>query len=270
MTTVVPVSVVIPCYRCAQTLGRAVASVAAQTSLPMELILIDDASADETRSALHDLPSRYPPGWIKLVLLDHNVGAAGARNAGWAMAAHPYVAFLDADDAWHPQKIELQYAFMVANPNIALCGHGYRLVASNGLPNWRVVPGEATRISKWALLLSNKFVTPSVMLRRDVAQRFNERQRFMEDHLLWLEIFFSGARVVKLPAELAAIYKPAFGSSGLSAEMWLMERGELGNYQHLYDKKFIRRYQFIALVLYSLLKHVRRLFIYWGYLQWKR
>ena len=65
MTTAVPVSVVIPCYRCAQTLGRAVASVAAQTSLPMELILIDDASADETRSVLHDLPGRYPPGaWV--------------------------------------------------------------------------------------------------------------------------------------------------------------------------------------------------------------
>lgn len=270
MTTTVPVSVVMPCYRCAQTVARAVASVAAQTNLPRELILVDDGSADETRSVLHDLRSRYQPGWIKLVLLDQNVGAASARNAGWAVASQPYIAFLDADDAWHPRKIEIQYAYMNANPEVVLCGHGYRRLNQNVLPDWNVVQGDAQRIRKWVLMLSNKFVTPSAMVRRDIGQRFVEKQRYMEDHMLWLKIICSGGRVVKLSTELAAIYKEPFGVTGLSSQVWLMERGDLGNYRRLYNGKFIKGYQFAALGIYSVLKYVRRLFIYGGYLRWKK
>jgi glycosyltransferase involved in cell wall biosynthesis len=203
-------------------------------------------------------------------LLDQNVGAASARNAGWAVASQPYIAFLDADDAWHPQKVEAQYTYMTANPDVALCGHGHRLLTEDVLPAWTVVPDEAQTIGKWALLLSNRFVTPSVMLKRDVAPRFNVQQRHMEDHLLWLEILFSGARVAKLDAELAAIYKEPFGAQGLSAQLWLMERGELANYQNLYRRGCIRGYQYAGLTLYSVLKFVRRLVIYGGYLRWKK
>lgn len=266
----VPVSVVMPCYRCTKTLARAVASVAAQTSLPAEVILVDDGSADGTRSLIQELANNYPPGWIKLVLQDQNTGAASARNAGWAIARQPYIAFLDADDAWHPKKIEIQHTYMHANPDVALCGHGHRLLTQNVLPDWTIAPGDAETIGKWALLLSNRFVTPSVMLRRDVAARFNVKQRHMEDHMLWLEIIFSGARVVRLRAELAAIYKEQFGVQGLSAQLWLMERGELGNYRSLYRRGFIKDYQFVGLALYSTLKFVRRLLIYGGYLRWKK
>lgn len=268
--SIVPVSVVIPCYDCAQTIGRAVASVVAQTVLPMELIMVDDGSADETRAVLHDLLSRYQPGWIKLVLLDKNVGAASARNAGWAVASQTYIAFLDADDAWHPRKIEIQHAYMNANPKVVLCGHGYRLLNQNVLPDWNVVQGDAQRIRKWALMLSNQFVTPSVMVRRDVGQRFVEKQRYMEDHMLWLKIICSGGRVVKLNTDLAVIYKEPFGVMGLSAQVWLMERGDLGNYRRLHDEKFIKDYQFAVLVLFSVMKYLRRLLIYGGYLRWKK
>lgn len=270
MTTVVPVSVVIPCYRCARTIERAVASVAAQTELPTELILVDDASADDTRVVLHDLCRRYQAGWIRLVLLDQNVGAASARNAGWAVASQPYIAFLDADDAWHPRKVEIQYAYMSAHPDVVLCGHGYRRLVQNVLPDWKVVQGDVQCIHKWALMLSNQFVTPSAMVRRDVGQRFVEKQRYMEDHMLWLKIICSGGRVVKLSTELAAIYKEPFGVMGLSAQVWLMERGDLGNYRRLYNEKFIRGYQFVALGIYSVLKYVRRLLIYGGYLRWRK
>ena len=119
-------------------------------------------------------------------------------------------------------------------------------------------------------MLSNKFVTPSAMVRRDVGQRFVEKQRYMEDHMLWLKIICSGGRVVKLSGELAAIYKEPYGVMGLSAEVWLMERGDLGNYRRLYEEKFVGRYQFAALCVYSVLKYVRRLLIYSGHLRWKK
>ena len=269
-TLSVPVSVVVPCFRCAQTIERAVASVAAQTTLPSELILVDDASPDDTRIVLQDLLRRYPSGWIRLVLLDQNEGAGSARNAGWAMAIQPYVAFLDSDDAWHPKKIEIQYAYMHAHPNVLLCGHGYRQLPQKKLPDWQVLESGAHHVSKWALMRSNQFVTPSVMLRSDISHRFVEKQRYMEDHMLWLKIICSGGRVVKLNTELAAIYKEPFGVAGLSAQVWLMERGDLGNYRRLYRDNLIRGYQLAALSLYSVLKYVRRLFIYGVYLRWKK
>ena len=266
----VPVSVVMPCYRCAQTVARAVASVAAQTAMPAELILVEDGSADDTRPALQALRDRYPTGWIRLVLMDQNVGAASARNAGWDVACQPHIAFLDADDAWHPRKLEIQHAFMQAHPDVVLSGHGFRMLKESVLPDWPVMPGRFERIGKWALMRSNQFVTPSVMVRRDVGQRFVEKQRYMEDHMLWLKIICSGGRIVKLTVDLAAIYKEPFGITGLSAQVWLMERSDLGNYRRLYQGHYITGFQFSALGSYSLLKYARRLLLYWGHLRWKK
>jgi len=264
------VSVVIPCYRCARTLERAIASVAAQTLRPFEVILVDDASGDETRAVMHKLSQQFDPGWIKLVFLDENVGAGSARNAGWTVASQPYVAFLDADDAWHFRKIEIQYGYMTAHPDVDLCGHGFRLLKHGVLPYWDVALGQPREISKWAMLLSNQFVTPSVMIKRDISYRFSERQRYMEDHMLWLRVVCAGDRVVKLPAALAAIYKDPFGVTGLSSRVWMMERSDLGNYRRLYRSGHINGAQLGVLVAYSLLKYARRLVIYAGYLRWKK
>jgi glycosyltransferase involved in cell wall biosynthesis len=268
MTDKVLVSVVIPCFRCVKTIERAIFSVAAQTWRPLEVILVDDASGDGTRELLQTLTQRYEPGWVKLVFLEQNVGAGSARNAGWDLATQTYVAFLDADDAWHPEKIEMQSTYMEAHPDVVLSGHGCRRLSCDSLPDWQVVQGKVVPICKWPLILSNKFVTPSVMVRRDVPHRFVEKQRYMEDHMLWLKIVCTGGRVVKLDAELAAIYKEPFGAAGLSAQVWLMERSDLGNYRRLYQKEYINAVQFVFLVIYSALKYVRRLLIYWSHLRW--
>jgi glycosyltransferase involved in cell wall biosynthesis len=270
MTDKALVSVVIPCYRCAGTIERAIASVAAQTLRPAEVILVDDGSGDGTQTLLQELSQRYESGWIKLVLLARNVGAADARNAGWNQATGTYVAFLDADDAWHPEKIEIQSAYMEAHPDVDLSGHGYRRLGQDDLPDWTVTQDGAMPIEKWRLILTNRFVTPSVMLRRNVAHRFVEKQRHMEDHMLWMKIVCAGGNVVRLDADLAAVYKEPFGVAGLSSQVWLMERSDLGNYRRLHQDRYINATQFAFLVTYSALKYVRRLLIYWSYLRWKK
>lgn len=268
---VVPVSVVIPCFCCARTIKRAIDSVVQQTQRPAEIILIDDASGDETLSVLHAIENQHS-GWIKVIALEENLGAASARNAGWAIATQPYIAFLDADDSWHAKKIEIQYAYMAAHTEVVLCGHDRHILKQTDvLPNWRVESSFAVeRISVWSLLFSNRFVTPSVMLRRDVSQRFNENQHYMEDHLLWSEIACGGGGVVKLVVALAAIYKQPFGEAGLSSQIWLMGISDFTNYQRLYQKGCIHWWQWWMLSLYSLLKFMRRLFIYWGYMRWTK
>lgn len=266
----VTVTVVIPCFRCARTIVRAIDSVAKQTQKPAEVILVDDASGDDTLDVLREIEQTYC-GWIKVIALQENMGAASARNAGWNAATQPYIAFLDSDDAWHPKKIEIQYAYMNAHPEVVLCGHGYRrLTQEDALPDWNITHYSAQLIRKWLLMLSNKFVTPSVMLRRDIGQRFFERQRYMEDHMLWLQIVCDGGVVAKLSTDLAAIYKRPFGIMGLSAQFWSMERSDLGNYRRLYRADCINGFQLAVLAVYSVLKYVRRLIIYWMYLRWKR
>lgn len=260
MTEVVPVSVVIPCYRCVRTVERAVASVAAQTVLPMELILVDDGSMDETRPVLNALRDRYEPGWIKLVLFEQNVGAASARNAGWDQASGRYIALLDADDSWHPRKIELQYKFMVSRPDIVLSGHGYAQVDSVLTPAL-LGNAEFYQLPVLPILLKNPFVTPSYMFHRDLPLRFLSGRRHVDDHLFLMQIATSGLGIAKTPLPLAFIYKNMFGDAGLSADLWAMQRSELENYELLCREGRISRSTFLFFKVYSWVKFFRRVLI---------
>lgn len=255
-----PVSVIIPCYKCAGTIYRAVLSVWNQTLKPRELILVDDASGDGTLSELLSIEKQYS-GWIKVIALNSNKGAASARNVGWSAATQPYIALLDADDAWHPKKIEIQYQFMQKNPQVVLCGHFAKIIADDSQLDWLLSKTDFKYISKARLLISNQFVTPSVMVRRDVTHRFDSTKRYMEDHLLWLQIVFDNQQVAKLNLALVAMYKQAYGVSGLSSHMWAMEKSELANYWQLYKSKNIGFVYVVMLHVYSLAKFLRRLIL---------
>ncbi len=254
----VPVSVVIPCYGCASTIGRAVASVWEQTVLPLEVILVNDGQA-ELESTLESLSRDYPEGWIRVLSLTENLGASAARNLGWDEARADYIAFLDADDSWHPLKIELQFAYMRQHPEVVLCGHGHKVIEEAQVTP-EEHPGEpvARNITCRALLFKNRFVTPSVMVDRGVDYRFDSGKRYMEDHLLWLQIACDGMGVARLESRLAYIYKPQFGAAGLSGNLLLMEKGELANYIRLWRQQRIPWYYLMLLIPYSLMKFVRR------------
>ena len=260
MIEVVPVSVVIPCYRCTQTVERAVASVAAQTVLPLELILVEDGSEDETRAVLVALARRFASDWIKLVVLEQNVGAASARNAGWEQASGQFVAFLDADDSWHPRKIELQYQFMLSTPDVAVSGHGHTQIAEVVTPvvlERPVFHGLATL----QILLKNPFITPSFMVRRDLPFRFLPGRRHMEDHLFLMRVAAAGLGIAKTKLPLAFIYKNIFGDAGLSANLWVMQCSELENYELLCQEGDISRSTFLFFKAYSWVKFFRRVLI---------
>ncbi len=255
-----PVSVIIPCFRCSATIERAIESVAGQSVLPAELILVDDASDDETFSELCRLQNRFRSGWITIIRQSINSGAGSARNAGWDAAKSEYVAFLDADDTWHPNKLEIQLGVMSAYPDALISGH--RSAIGSILPD----PGSADGISVETitfrqLLFANRFVTPSVMLKRVIPFRFRVGQRHMEDHLLWMQIAASGAPVLRLNTKLALTYKPAYGRSGLSSNLWLMEKAECGNYLNLAETGTIPRISALLLCCYSALKFIKRIVI---------
>ncbi|MFZ2974185.1 MAG: glycosyltransferase family 2 protein [Ferribacterium limneticum] len=256
-----PVSVVIPCFRCATTIRRAVDSVVNQTQVPSEIILVDDASDDDTWDVLSKIAEEYPC-LVRLHRLGENKGAASARNAGWDLAIHLYVAFLDADDTWHPKKIEMQYTWMNAHPAVGLTGH-QNVVAGTSDPVLSLSTKLLIRpIRRMRLLLSNPLPTPSVMLRREeVLLRFCPEKRYAEDYLLWLNVVFSGHKVYKLELPLSYSHKPYFGDSGLSRDLWRMEKGELDTYRRIYAAGYISRLAYWIVQCLSFAKYMRRLLV---------
>jgi glycosyltransferase involved in cell wall biosynthesis len=259
-----PVSVVIPCYKCTATIGRAVTSVVEQSWRPAELILADDGNTDETGNALRVQQKRLGSSFVRIIQLPRNQGAAAARNAGWEAATQPYVAFLDADDTWHPQKIELQLRFMLEHSDVQVSSHRLRWVGE-GVPMQEISGGiRAKAVTKWRLLLSNSIVTSSVILRSDLPLRFDAGKRHSEDYGLWLAVAARGLRIIRLDAQLACSYKAPFGTGGLSAALWKMERGELSNYRALRKARFISVATWLAVSSFSLAKYARRLLIVWS------
>jgi len=255
-----PVSVVIPCFCSLATIGRALDSVLQQTVRPREVILVDDCSSDETPKFLRAAEKRHR-GLVKIILLAKNAGAATARNAGWMIATQPYIAFLDADDSWHMNKLELQYALMKNRHDIALCGHQCVLYQNDGSSPLLPREWKETQLLACDMLFRSPFSTPSVMLRRDTSFRFEEGRRYGEDLLLWQRIAFAGHKVVRMEMPLAYVHKPLYGAGGLSQQLWKMEKGELSNLLVHYKIKNIGILMWVFSTIFSLIKFFRRVVV---------
>jgi glycosyltransferase involved in cell wall biosynthesis len=189
------VSVVIPTYNAAGFIGAAIASVAAQSFRDLEVIVVDDASSDDSvalaRAALAatGLPHQVVP-------LARNGGPAVARNTGVAAARGTYVAFLDADDLWLPGKLAAQVRIMDADPRVTLCGCQATWVNSDGQavePLFRNLPERLP--DGWKRLFWHCYVaTPCAMVRREdlgIAP-FDPRMRIGEDRELWIKLAHNG------------------------------------------------------------------------------
>jgi glycosyltransferase involved in cell wall biosynthesis len=257
------VSTIIPCYRCSQTIGRALDSVAKQTLLPAEVILVDDGSGDNTLEILLQLQHDYGKDWVKVIPLKDNSGPSVARNTAWEFASQDYIAFLDADEVWHPEKIAVQYSWMLQNPDMALSGHH----------SVRINPGvefepdpipkniKANLVSRNQILLSNVFSTASVVLNRRLQQRFNPLFRYSQDYLLWLEILLAGNRSAVIHFIGGYYFKSLFGESGQTANLLNGKKAESKIYQILFIDGYITFLEFHFLSLLSLAKYYRRVCI---------
>ncbi len=197
------VSVILPAYNAAATIGRALASVFAQTRLPDELIVVDDGSTDGTAAAVTATTGPVPVRFIT----QENAGPAAARNAGAAAATGEWLAFLDADDAWLPGKLAVQAALAEADPalglvigNYEIAGTGKRLV-----PDFVPSPAAAT---PGQLLRTNFFAPPVVFVRRTAflgAGGFDVRLRAAEDQELGFRLV-KRERFVLDPAVVATVH----------------------------------------------------------------
>lgn len=124
------VSVIMPAYNSAAFISEAIQSVMHQSYLNWELLVVDDASEDETSSIAETFSKNNPR--IKLFKNTSNQGAGITRNNGIKEAKGAFIAFLDADDVWLPQKLEVQLAFMRKN-NLEMTFSSYNLMNEAGI-----------------------------------------------------------------------------------------------------------------------------------------
>jgi glycosyltransferase involved in cell wall biosynthesis len=213
------VSVVIPCRNAAATIDRALRSVRAQTYAPLEIILVDDASTDETAARL----AAWQAPDLRVLRLPRNGGAAAARNAGIAEARGTFVAFLDADDEWLPEKLARQVAALAAQPAAALIGCRSRYVRNDGGAEI-LLHGDraaATGTEAWRVLLAHSFLaTPTVVVRRAALERvggFDAALPLGEDQDLWIRLALIGA-VAFIDQPLVRVHQQSGGLSGRHPE----------------------------------------------------
>jgi glycosyltransferase involved in cell wall biosynthesis len=258
----IPVAVIIPCFRCHLTLGRAINSIANQTYLPSEIILVEDFSNDDEKTcdAIRQSIIDNPDLNFRAVFLENNVGPGEARNIGWSQANGTYIAFLDADDCWAKTKLELQYNWMIEHSDVDLTGHHSMHLSQPSLPLAPQAVDKFTPISFNDLLISNLLPTRTVMLKKSIKERFPEKYQ-AEDYLLWLTIASHNKKITLLKEVLAYSFKRDFGEAGLGADLTGSFTGLLEVYRLLYEKKKISNTKYCLLLVMSYLKYFRRKFI---------
>ena len=181
------VTVIMPAYRAAGTIGRALASIARQTVTPRAVVVVDDGSDDGTVAA-----ARIPLGEIALtVLTQPHAGAGAARNRALAAATTEYVAFLDADDEWLPEKLAASldhlrrgpYSFVAHDMLVESGGAEHRADCARHHP--------ADRDAFTALFRRGYVATSTVVARRAAvagAGGFDETLLSGQDYELWLRL----------------------------------------------------------------------------------
>lgn len=212
------VSVIIPTFNRRDLVREAIDSVLAQRGADFELIVIDDGSTDDTETALAPLSHRLRYRW------QANRGVSAARNLGAQLARGQWLAFLDSDDLWLPNKLATQLAYVTAHPDVQICQTG-EIWIRNGV---RVNPRAYHRVPDGDVFLPSLrrcLVSPSaVMLRRslfETAGGFDEDLPACEDYDLWLRI----ARTIRVAlVDQPLIIKRGGHADQLSRRYWGMDR----------------------------------------------
>ena len=209
----ISVSVVVPTYNCAHFVTQAVESVLAQTVRVSEIIVVDDGSNDDTAERL--LPFQGQVRYVR----QKNAGVSAARNMGVGLASGAIVAFLDADDVWHPRKIELQLQVFDRHPHLDLIGTRSFDWPTARFPDLIDSSLPISNVTWEQLVVRNRLTTSSILVQRKTLLRagsFDTGLQGPEDRDLWLRVAERG-RIANLELPLTG-YRDVPGSVSKQVE----------------------------------------------------
>ena len=219
-------SVIIPVYNGVETISRAIDSVLAQSYPAHEIIVVDDASKDNTAELIQ---SKYGAK-VQFIQKLTNQGSSATRNKGMDAATGNYIAFLDADDVWHKDKLLLLNTILTSQPNITLFYHPFTQenIVDKALPENITL----YKLPLIKLLPGNFIATSCIVIKNNPALRFEGSMRYMEDFDLCLRLGYKyKLYFIKIP--LTQIFRPFTSKGGISANKWKMRKGEMRAYARL-------------------------------------
>lgn len=257
------VSVIIPAYNAERTIVRALESVRLQSRFDyiLEILIINDGSIDNTVNIIShyiNMNSQMP---IRLIN-KKNGGVSSARNQGLREATGEWIALLDSDDEWLPDKLEKQFFIINTNNNIDFLG------GNHTDETLKILGKKINRLYKPTIneLCIKVFPqTSTVIFRRSILNRigyYDENRKYGEDAQFFYKIC-EKYNYFYMPDKLIVFDggKRGFGVAGLSSNLKEMNKGELLNFKELYNRKSINILFYIWIVLFCKLKYIRRIVI---------
>ncbi len=197
------ISVIMPCYNAAHVIEQTIANLYQQTHKDFELIVIDDGSTDQSLLVLQQLPAHYPN--LKIIH-QNNRGPGSARNQGITAACGRFIAFLDADDSWHPECLSKLYQALTNAPDCVLAYCGWQntgLTANRCKP---YIPPDYEHGDKLALLLhSCPWPIHAALTYKSAIEKahgFDEKWLTAEDFNMWFRIAAFN-KIIRIPEVLA-------------------------------------------------------------------
>lgn len=247
-------SVIIPVYNGEACIADAINSCLSQTVLPVEIIIVDDASSDATQRVVQGFNNPL----VHYFRNEKNCGPSFSRNVGIRKASAEWIMFLDSDDAFHPEKIEIIGAYIQHNEAVKAIGHSFSIGIASSAPIPARLP-DARKITAKKILFSNPVVTPALAVARTNDIFFNEEMAYAEDHDFILRTAERYGLWYTVLA-LCSLGRTPLSPGGISSNGWKMRKGEI----KMYMDYAIRNHRYLSmpfLVLFSLMKHLRRAFL---------
>lgn len=259
----VEVSVVIPAYNAEKTILDALNSVKAQTAISSikEIIVVNDGSTDKTKEIIEQYKIQNPQ--LPITLFDQeNAGVSKTRNRGMSYATGKWIALLDSDDVWLPNKLARQMEEIEKNDEIDFLGCGY-----NNKP-LRLLFKKIDHVykAKYSDLCIKWFpVTPSAIFKKEIFETiggFNETMKYAEDGEFFMRICMN-YNYYYLPESLVDIGhgKREFGESGLSGNLKEMYKGNVHIMRNLYKEGHLTWLYYAFIRVFHYLKYLRRIII---------
>lgn len=255
------VSVVIPFYNSENTILNCLDSVKNQKfDYSIEIIAVNDGSFDNSEKLVRDYITQNPLLNIKL-FNQQNGGVSKARNTGIKNSNGDYIAFLDADDIWLENKLDIQFRILENKKNnIHFIACGFEDLYFREKDD-----GSLIKIEIKNLIFKNYFQPSTVMMKKEIIGKigfFDENQYYAEEGNYFIRIakyyncFFLNSKLINYGSG-----KSGFGESGLSSNIKEMEKGFQMNLRYAYQNNYISYSLFLIARVYSKLKYFRRILI---------
>lgn len=255
------VTVVIPAYNCEETIQECILSVINQTKFEYidKIIVVNDGSTDSTIDKINVLKNLYINTII--IINQKNMGVSSARNKGIMQAKSEYIAFLDSDDVWLPNKIEVQMNVLLKHKDIMLLG------ANSESSNYKIYFKKIKKLENISILaLCFRYMpqTSSVILKKEVIDTiglFNENMKYCEDINYFQKICYKYKSYYMIPDALYkyGINKKYGCEKGLSSNLKEMHLGTLKNLNDLKKNGAISSFSFIIFNIFYEVKYIRRI-----------